>query len=606
METASYQSQLRSLGQYLQDTLQQEVPVPVEVRCVIKQEKLLVLAQHPPDISLDAKRAFSTLRKALNAQTNDLLHPFLTDVSMLAVQLYLRVAEQPQPYAFHPFQIEAIAPIEALTDDETADLLSEDELSNWVSESAMPESAMVEDEEPPDESSSPSQRPAKRLPWRLGAAVAGLVVVAGVAAYVLSRPCMLGSCRPLLQAEELFTQSQGQMASATSAADVKAIYEQLTEASYLTTVVPQWSGYYEDALAQRDRYDDHVKVVGRVVDAQADAFAAAQRSQNPPHPIATWEDIRDLWESAIAQLEEVPADSPMHGLAQQKLEEYRGNLAAINQRIQMEQEAQSRVRSAREMAQRATEQEAGSDSPEQWQSAYTAWQIAMEMLQPVPAHTMSHAEAQQLLSLYSTRMATLRDRLSQEELSTTVYRQSLQLADQAATYEQQEQWSQAVAAWQNALTNAQQVPTDSSYHDQVQPLVNSYALALEDARQNLQMAIAAQTAETELNKLCGGDNARCTFQVSREEVQLRLTPTYQANAASFPQPTSASMPLSASMDTILHQVAQVGNAARVEIDVYNADGSLFGRYVPSLSGYVPPAYIEVLDQEPAPSPSQDD
>ncbi|WP_204151973.1 hypothetical protein [Leptolyngbya sp. CCY15150] len=600
METASYQSQLRSLGQYLQDSLQQEVPVPIDVRCVIKQDKLLVLAQHPPDISLDAKRAFSTLRKALTAQTDDLLHPFLADVSTLAVQLYLRVEEQPQPYAFHPFQIEAIAPVEALTDDETDDLLSEDELSNWSSESAM------EDEEPLDEPSSPPQRPAKRLSWRLGAAVAGVVVVAGVAAYVLSRPCVLGSCRPLLQAEELFTQSQGQMASATSAADVKAIYEQLTEASYLTTVVPHWSGYYEDALAQRDRYDDHVKAVSRVVDAQADAFAAAQRSQNPPHPIATWEEIRDLWESAIAQLEEVPADSPMHGLAQQKLEEYRGNLAAINQRIQMEQEAQSRVRSAREMAQRATEQEAGSDSPEQWQSAYTAWQISMEMLQPVPAHTMSYAEAQQLLSLYSTRMATLRDRLSQEELSTTVYRQSLQLADQAATYEQQEQWSQAVAAWQNALTNAQQVPTDSAYHDQVQPLVNSYALALEDARQNLRLAIAAQTAEAELNKLCGGDTARCTYQVSREEVQLRLTPAYQATAASFPQPTASSIPLSVSMDTILHQVAQVGNAARVEINVYNADGTLFGRYVPSLSGYVPPAYIEVLDQEPAPPPNQDD
>ncbi|TVQ17314.1 MAG: hypothetical protein EA367_17995 [Leptolyngbya sp. DLM2.Bin15] len=597
METASYQSQLRSLGQYLQDTLQQEVPVPVEVRCVIKQDKLLVLAQHPPDVSLDAKRAFSTLRKALTAQTDDLLDPFLTDVSTLAVQLYLRVEEQPQPYAFHPFQVEAIAPVEDLTDDETAELLSEDELARWSSESAMEEEDLQD--------ASPNQRSTK-LPWRLGALVAGLVMVAGVAAYVLSRPCVLGSCPPLLQAEELFTQSQGQMASATSAADVKAIYSQLTEASYLTTVVPQWSGYYEDALAQRDRYDEHVKAVGRVVSAQTDAFDAAQRSQNPPHPIATWEEIRDLWESAIAQLEEVPADSPMHGLAQQKLDEYSANLAAINQRIQMEQEAQSRVRSAREMAQRANDQEAGSDSPERWQSTYTTWQIAIGMLQPVPAHTMSHAEAQQLLALYNTRMSTIRDRLSQEELSTTVYRQSLQLADQAATYEQQEQWSQAVAAWQNALTNAQQVPADSAYHDQVQPLVNSYALALEDARQNLRLAIAAQAAEAELSKLCGENNARCTYQVSREDVQLRLTPAYQANAASFPQPTTSSMPLPASMDTILYQIAQVGNTARVEINVYNADGTLFGRYVPSLSGYVPPAYIEVLDQEPVPPPSQNE
>jgi hypothetical protein len=584
METASYQPQLQALGQALHSVLQQDVPVPVDVRCVMKQGKLLVLAQHPPDISLDAKRVFALLKTAIKSHRDDLLYPLLADTSTLPVQLYLRVQDQPQPYAFYPFQLD-LDPEESL---DSRDLMS-----------SLDETPASWDSTPEDVPATPGSPPKRSRRLWLGLLIAGVVVLGGAAAYLLTRPCVIGGCRPLEQAETLFTQSQQAMAQVESADDVRAVYEQLVEARYLTTRVPQWSGYHETAQAQRDRYDRHTEAISRVMSAQRDAFAAAQRSQNPPHPIPTWEEIRDLWESAIAHLEAVPADSPIADFAQRKLAEYQSNLAVINQRIEQEQDAQSRVRSAREMAQRATDQESSAIMADQWQSAYTAWQIAIDILKPIPAQTMSHAEAQQLLSIYNTRVADLRDRLSQEERSTAIYRQSLQLANQASTYEQQEQWSRAVSTWQDALSQVQQVPVDSSYHEQMQPLVNSYSLALEDAQQNLRLAIAAQRAQAELDKLCAGPTPPCTYQVSRNRTEVWLT-IPQTTAIPFPQPDRPGTVLNPPLETLLHQIAQVGTLANVEIDVYTAEGNLFGRYVPTLSGYVPPTYVEVLDRSPTP------
>ena len=89
-------------------------------------------------------------------------------------------------------------------------------------------------------------------------------------------------------------------------------------------------------------------------------------------------------------------------------------------------------------------------------------------------------------------------------------------------------------------------------------------------------------------------------------MQVRVSPAYQSTAATFPLTSDRAVPataLSTSMDALLSRIAQVGDAANLSIDVYNADGSLFGRYVPSLSGYVPPTYINVLNSDPAASDS---
>jgi tetratricopeptide (TPR) repeat protein len=604
MKTASYQQHLRSLNDDLQACLQRDFPIEAEVRCLVKDGKLLVLAQHPDDAMLDAKRVFFTLKRALKDQSYDLINRFATGTGQLAIQLYLRANGQDQPYAYHPFEVSAIA-----SRGEAKDTNFFDDYAN--------DGDQAEDGNPDDDPygeadfshdampvSTPSRRSSSK-PWLVGGAVAGLLV-AGVVGYALTRPCVIGECQPLQDAEALHESAQVQMETVESAQDVQEIQSQLQQASALTTVIPRWSGRYEEATVLKDLYDYDARVVEQVADAQTAAFSAAQMSQNPPHPVETWEAVRDLWEEAIAHLDNVPSDSPIYPFAQRKLEEYRNNLGAINRRIQAEQEAQARVRTAQELAAQADRLEGVPNTLDDWQTVYGLWQTAVSHLQNVSPQTTSYAPAQPLLDRYSQALAVVRDRQTQADIAATAYAQSLASADQAAEYEQIDQWTQAVTAWRNALNYAQQVPPGTTYYDQVQPMAQFYAIALADAQQNLTVAIATQSATSQLQNLCGGSVPTCSYTDRDGLIQVRVSSAYQATAATFPLTSDRAIPataLSTSMDTLLSRIAQVGDTANLSIDVYNADGSLFGRYVPSLSGYVPPTYINVLNNEPTASDS---
>jgi tetratricopeptide (TPR) repeat protein len=593
MKTASYQQHLRSLNNDLQTLLQQDFPITAEVRCLVKEGKLLVLAQHPDEVALDPKRVFSSLKRALQDQSYDLINQFSAGTGQLAIQLYLRASGHDQPYAYHPFEISAIAP-QPRADE--ADFFGTD-----------PDDEPDRDDMGLDDDPMPVSQSSRRLQvsksWLMGGAVAGLVAIAGLA-YAVTRPCVIGECRPLQEAEQLHQSAQAQMETVESAQDVRDIQSQLQRASEVTTVIPQWSSRYGEAAVLRDLYDYDARVIQQIADAQTAAFSAAQMSQNPPHPIETWREVRDAWEKAIAHLEAVPPDSAIYPFAQRKLDEYSNNLNAINRRIQAEQDAQSRLRTAQELAARAM-QEAPSNTVEDWQAVYVLWQTAVGHLQNVPLQTTSYPQAQPLLDRYQQEWAAVRDRQAQTDRAATAYRQSIAFADQAAAYERINQWTQAVTAWRNALDFAQQTE-GTAYHDQLQPMMEFYTIALEDAQNNLALAIATQTATRQLQALCQGSVPACRYAEQDGVMQVRVSPSYQSTAAMFPATSDRAMPvtaLSTSMDALLNRIAQVGDAANLSIDVYNADGSLFGRYVPRLSGYVPPTYIHVLNAEPTASDS---
>lgn len=82
------------------------------------------------------------------------------------------------------------------------------------------------------------------------------------------------------------------------------------------------------------------------------ASSAAQMSQNPPHPAATWQECGQLWKLAIQRLESVPVEDAGYSEAQKLLATYRSNLATVEIRRQ----AEVRSLQALERAQRQTEQ----------------------------------------------------------------------------------------------------------------------------------------------------------------------------------------------------------------------------------------------------------
>lgn len=63
------------------------------------------------------------------------------------------------------------------------------------------------------------------------------------------------------------------------------------------------------------------------------AIEASERTQSAQSP-AEWQEIADLWETAIAQMEAVPEDHPQYDVAQDRAQSYQSNLQYAQQQAQ--------------------------------------------------------------------------------------------------------------------------------------------------------------------------------------------------------------------------------------------------------------------------------
>jgi hypothetical protein len=71
--------------------------------------------------------------------------------------------------------------------------------------------------------------------------------------------------------------------------------------------------------------------------AQQFAWTASTEAQNPPHSQATWQRITELWQAAIARLEQIPIEDAGYSEAQQMLAEYTNKLGIVQGQLEIEQ-----------------------------------------------------------------------------------------------------------------------------------------------------------------------------------------------------------------------------------------------------------------------------
>ncbi|NJO72441.1 MAG: hypothetical protein HC833_00840, partial [Leptolyngbyaceae cyanobacterium RM1_406_9] len=511
MKTAIRRDEMEVLGHRLQTQVQMQFPlrVPLQVKCAIRQQTLIILAQHAYEVSPNPWRTFEVFEQTVRQSYSDLIRLAIAPPKTLAVRFYLRIAGEHEPYAadgfdLEPFQVETLNGVQQaeisgtkpqnaavlslpavstahseastaklanadlvdkLTEAEEAQLLEPPEVTETVSlktdsleaghlethrleieqkvdpkvnhsetersevgnsknaqlavQPAVEQSAELDSEQSTKVAPlSTSQKPVSRLPLPMMGlmAAAGLFALAG-SLYALTRPCVIGACVPLQTAQQLSQEASQLVQANSSALDVNEAYQKLAEGSYLLGTIPRWSGEYTEAQALLQVYGTQSEALGQVVAALQTANEAAHASQNPPHPLTRWEEIRAMWEEAIALLEKVSANHPIHPLAQQKLTEYQANLSMINQRIVIEQQAQDKIQLARDTARLAEAREGVAESVEGWQLAHITWQVVVNLLQEIPSGTMAYAEAEQLLAIYQPRLEEARDRRLQEEIS---------------------------------------------------------------------------------------------------------------------------------------------------------------------------------------------
>lgn len=537
MEPVAHQERLQQMAHQLQEQVRSHLPdLPLQVHCTFKQASLMVLGQHSREYQPETNHVLSVLEAAVQSLPvawGLALTASASPVATLPVKLFLRQIGEKQPYVTHPFDwhLETVA-LPTLHDLPTTIEEEEDPDSDAAiaappppttatapPAAVSPSQANAAERQPARPVSQPSAapRPQRPLPWLAIGGAAAAIAVLGTATYALTRPCVLGSCVPVNTAQSLSQTSLQNLQTAKSEADLEPIRQQITETQQTLAQVPSWSPYYGQVQPVR-------QAIEQVLLAEDKAAAAIAKGQTIPQAASEWQATQSLWQEAIAQMEAVPTESPWHNFAQQRLVTYQTNLEAVKRRLGTEAAAQKSLQTAKETATIA-EARAGiigsSDTPLQaLQLARSTWQVAVNQAKAVPPETTSYTEAKGLLDVYQAKLKDIRDRANGEQRSTTAFNQAKQLAQQATTLQQRNQWPEAISTWRNALNAAKNVPQGTSRYAEAQNLVESYT-------DKLRQTVTLSRARVQLEKVCAGKPRICNYSIPGNEIRVVLTSAYR-------------------------------------------------------------------------------
>lgn len=608
MQAATRPNSLENLENLLQARLRSQLSsvVPVKVRCLLKDGALVILVQHPVDVVLNPQETFDILTQLILAQ-EQLVSP--------QVKLYLRIAGQKQPYAFHSFAVEpdsasatttahfeGVPEASDLSDSPNLESGDSSEIDDELRQSTETQTDSADlphpwdgpiakresdDDEVAEEISEAATVPSKRtlIPLMVTGASLGVFVFI-LSLFVLSRPCVLGRCRAIPEAQQLSEKSLQTLRNPQSGKEVLEAQEQLKLAIRTLESVPFWSSRHDEAQALAKDYQVKSERVDDMVQALKTAARAAYTSQNPPHTTKKWSEIQSLWREAIAQLEILPTDSNLQPLAKQKIRDYQTKLTQTNQRLLKERQAQARLQEAKDAALIAQARQGVAQSLAHWQLVYSTWQVAMNRLKQIPQGTTPYEEAKQLAALYLPKMTSARDRKTQEQIAAKAYDRGVRLAQQAQSSQAENQWSTAVTNWRNAMTYLKQVPSDSFYYPKAQSLTRAYQGAFKQAQAQLQLAIKMQQARSDLNQTCYGKTKICIYSINNNLIKVRLTPTYlqivrqAALAARNAQDAKAQAGVVNHIMTIGEALEAISDNAGLPVQVYNPDGTLIETHTP--------------------------
>ncbi len=137
--------------------------------------------------------------------------------------------------------------------------------------------------------------------------------------------------------------------------------------------------------------------------AQVFAKATGQASQNPPHTSAKWEQTANLWQKAIARLEEISVEDSGYASAQKLLATYQTNLWTVQTHLQAEQEALETLKQVQTSSQDLVANASSSDSNQ----TTAKLQGMVSQLQTVSPGTTAYAEAQNLLQSAQEKLKQL-------------------------------------------------------------------------------------------------------------------------------------------------------------------------------------------------------
>ncbi|MEZ2318908.1 MAG: hypothetical protein ACBR15_07805 [Microcoleus sp.] len=635
MKVAARQSRAEILEVDLQKHLQAAgfKNLPLYLSCDFQEASLTVVGEHPRSLVLKAKQTFAVLEAAILE---------LQPQSIQQIGLCLKITGQKQPYAFHSFTmnhpvlsrtktVEIPQKTAAIAADstESAIVLKVPETEPTTETARVLDVAgesprETDDENPrfeetfPDVWETPSHeepiafkvsaiptdgelnpfdpldlepvtvtKKPKHSPF-VGLAIGGMVsvaiVVLGGVYYLLSRPCVIGECTPLADAQQLSDNSARTLKTSKVDNTPEAAQEQLKQAIALLEPIPFWSIHHGKAEDELDRYRRQSQNLNLAVDATRLAVSAAEITENPPHSAQNWQESQSLWQSAIAKLKQIPQNSTAYPFAQQKLKEYRQKLAKGNRQLTTEKKAENQLLDAKKTAQIAEARAIVAQQAESWEKVQANWQKSLDKLSDISTNTESYEQAKSLIPQYETKLSEASERKQVEAMAEDAYTQAVTIAAQARIFEERNAWFQASEHWRRALSYAAKVPPTTSYYLKTQPLMPSYRTYLHEAEVKLQEERTLQKARTDLDKTCKGNPKICDYTVSKDLIAVQMTPDYVQKLqqifiqADYNNATKTRQAVEKHVQTLQLALEAIGDNANIPMQVYNAEGKRIGTH----------------------------
>lgn len=627
MTVAARQSKAQILEVKLQQYLQAagSKDLPLYISCDFRDNSLTVVGEHPRSLVLKAKPTFAVLEAAILE---------LEPQSIQQIGLCLKITGQKQPYAFHSFTmhnpvlsrpktVEVRKKVEDMSATATGIVLAAnatDAAEELPLEKGDRETG-IDEEYFPNFSESPShsepiafrgtipgdftdnpfdpqdmegaiavEKAPKHSPF-LPLAVVGIASIAGIlfasGYYVFSRPCVIGECTALADAKQLSQNSAKTLRTSKVANSPQSAQEQLKQAIALLEPIPPWSIHRGEAQTFLADYQQQSQNLNSAVDAAKLATSAAQKTKNPPYSVENWEEAQTLWESAIAQLGEIPKDSPVYPFAQRKFKEYQKNLSSADRRLTTEEKAEKRLLAAKSTAQIAEALEVVAQSAESWDKVQVNWQNTIDTLSEIPAGTTSHQQAKMLVPKYETKLSQARERKNVEGIAEDAYTQAVTLAAQARIFEAQNGWFKASEYWRRALSYAEQVPAATAYSQKAKPLIGDYKTSLQQAEVKLEEERNLQKARTDLDRTCKGNPKICDYTVSKDLIAVQMTPNYvQKLQQTFIQADNTNaiktrQAVENHVETLKQALEAIGDNANIPMQVYDGEGKRIASHSPN-------------------------
>ena len=161
----------------------------------------------------------------------------------------------------------------------------------------------------------------------------------------------------LLKAKEQYQQASTPADKQVAIASWRSAIDQLEQVPSVTlagkTAQAKLNNYQRDFQEVVGLAAGNERVSAFIESARQYSWQAAKAGQNPPHTVAEWEQVENLWQEAIAQLQKINSDDITgYAQAQKLLAQYNSNLGQVKIRKQAEQDSQEAIQLAQRKIER--------------------------------------------------------------------------------------------------------------------------------------------------------------------------------------------------------------------------------------------------------------